>query len=607
MTRSLQGFCICFVWLVAPSITIAADGPAANSRIKLSQNFAKTPAAPWESQGKVDWQSGELIIHASGALAVVSEFGFDCEVKIDIRFPELPVDPKTSESETKVSFVEDSQDTTVIFRRIRRDGKVLASITVEEGARGLFTGRSATQVRQFAFDKDLTNGEYRIRLRQELVMIDGPGGFHGRAYADNGIDDEPQKIRVQQPKGIVRLQSCGVNSSRPVELPGTLEAVRDVQLMTQLSEQSLEFEKVGRYHDVDRVRTQVLDLNRKLFGEDHTVVALSYMAYAEAATLTRNHDEADRRYQKAIAAHERSYGPDHPMTALCCYLAASVQNNRGRWIESLKLYERAVNISEAVYPSDSPKLTIFLNNLAGSLDRLGRYREGLLHQERVLSIEAKTHGENSPQTAMAHNNLASTLNNLSRYKEAEEHWKKAIMIAREGDRPEGAVLPNAVGSLAVLYMNHDRYDEAEKLFTETLLILDPKSETADREQLIVRRNLASLRQRQGRFEEAESLMKDALHETREKLGPGHPDVALTLGNLATIYSAQLRHADAIQTDRNALKIYQRTLGHRSSDAARIQSNLANSLAAIGELGEAELFVRDAAATGRDPFTWWWSC
>ena len=91
---------------------------------------------------------------------------------------------------------------------------------------------------------------------------------------------------------------------------------------------------LGRYNKAIELLNKALDIDLKILGPDHPIVATSWSNLGHAWTNKREYEKAIDYHEKSLASNLKTYGPDHPTVAI------NWNNLGGAWKEKRK-YDQA--------------------------------------------------------------------------------------------------------------------------------------------------------------------------------------------------------------------------------------------------------------------------
>ncbi len=349
----------------------------------------------------------------------------------------------------------------------------------------------------------------------------------------------------------------------------------------------------GQYRQAEPLLDKVLQVRRRVLGEDQPLTAVSYAWVASNWHEEGRFPAAEEANRKALAILCKTLGEDHPDTAQGYNNLALNLNAQGRYAAAEERYRKALSIRRRVLGEENSDTAESYNNVGVCLQDQGRYPEADEVYRRALDIYRKVLGDDHPLTATTYNNAAINLQNRGRYREAEEGLRKALVIRRQVLGEDHPLTATSYNNLAVNLQDQGRYKEAEEGFRRVLAIRRKVLGEEHPGTAAIYNNLASNFDAQGRSQDAEALIGKALALRRKVLGEEHPDTAASYNNLAKILEEQGRHQQAEEVVRKALAIRRKRLGEEHPDTAVSHNSLAHILMVQGRYQEAEEGYRKA--------------
>jgi len=104
-------------------------------------------------------------------------------------------------------------------------------------------------------------------------------------------------------------------------------------------------------------------------------------------------DEAQARFERALALWEPAYGAEHPMIAMVTNNLGDLHRQGGEPAKALPYCQRALAIGEATLPEGHPVRAYHLLCTAHALVALDRGAEAIPLLERALAIRAAAAGD----------------------------------------------------------------------------------------------------------------------------------------------------------------------------------------------------------------------
>jgi tetratricopeptide (TPR) repeat protein len=140
-------------------------------------------------------------------------------------------------------------------------------------------------------------------------------------------------------------------------------------------------------------------MKRKLYGNEHPLVAASLYELASVLPKRGNLAEAEVMHREALAMKQKLLGNEHPTVATSLYALANVLQDRGDLVEAESLFRKALAISRGPAVGNAVDLEAYLNGLAENLFSQSKFGEAeSLYREIVESRQARLPAEDSEVT-----------------------------------------------------------------------------------------------------------------------------------------------------------------------------------------------------------------
>jgi CHAT domain-containing protein/tetratricopeptide (TPR) repeat protein len=371
------------------------------------------------------------------------------------------------------------------------------------------------------------------------------------------------------------------------------QARREWQVTTGKWREAAQLFSQAKYAEALTIRRQILEIHRKVLGEEHSYTATSYNNVAAYLVAQGKAAEAGPLFQKALVIHRKVLGEEHPVTANSYSNLASNLVSLGKAKEAQPLYQKALDIARQVLGEDHPYTANSYNGVAFNLHALGKAAEAQPLLQKALDIRRKVLGEDHPVTAGSYNNVAYNLAVLGKAAEAQPLYQKALDINRKvlgEDHPDTA---RSYNNLAANLDTLGKATEAQSLYQNSLAIRrkvlgEEHPDTANSYHNVAF-NLHAL----GKAAEAQPLLQKALDINRKVLGEEHPETANSYNGVASNLHALGKAAEAQPLYQKALDIRRKVLGAEHPVTAHSYSNLAYNLAALGKATEAQPLLQKA--------------
>jgi tetratricopeptide (TPR) repeat protein len=376
---------------------------------------------------------------------------------------------------------------------------------------------------------------------------------------------------------------------KPPILRGPAEAARNQTLSKRLEG----LIKARRYHDAITVAGEVLEINRKAYGEDNPSTASSLNDLAGIYFELGDCFKALPLFERALEINEKARGPEHPNTAESLRHLALAYSEIGAYAKALPLFERTAEINEKLLGPNDPATLASFDNLIRVGQAMRECSAALLLCERMLRLSEKVLGPGHPDTALSINDLALVYYGMGEYAKALPLFERALSIREKTLGLEHPDTATTLSDLGALYADMGKYVKAlpyckralairEKTLGEehpdtatsfrnlallhcdmreyarVLPLCDRATTIADRLRKKVESHSQTLQQAR-----AVEILHDlyALHrvvktiETTKKLmGSQHPAFAQCLKDLADVHETMGKYAMAMSLYRQAFAI-----------------------------------------------------
>ena len=255
-----------------------------------------------------------------------------------------------------------------------------------------------------------------LAIDQRHLPAGDPATARARSMLGQVLEDRgAYKDAIAMLEQAVREQS---NSAAPA---GDLAAS-----LTELANCEFYLDHYDRSQALNR---RVLELERKLHGSRHPLVADTLINLGSIHSNQGNNKEAETEYRQALEIYRNWYGGTHPEVASSLTALGQALNREGRLNEAEENLKQALAIQEQVYGPVHHRVALALNELARVEMGLGRLNEAEAQYRRAGTIYQALYSENHYYVALAIANLASVYQQRKQYREAERLYRDALARA----------------------------------------------------------------------------------------------------------------------------------------------------------------------------------
>ena len=344
-------------------------------------------------------------------------------------------------------------------------------------------------------------------------------------------------------------------------------------------------EVTGNFAEARQARQKVLDLRKRLHGEQHWQVTDARLEladvdlfarltpeqrqrHAEAARLSRESEElwqksqfapATKLARQALEIRLEVVGPKHIDTAAIRVLLGALLRAQGDYAAAREQYEKALEvfIEPSALGTEHPTTATTLNNLGVLSSVQGDYPTARRCYDQALAIRRKVLGPEHTRTAETLDNLGTWFWAVGDYVAAQDYHERALAIRRKTLPAGHEQIVNSMSRLALVFKARGDHSAAQEYYEQALAL-------------------------------------------RRKLHPsGHVQIATLLGNFGVLLKARGDYPAARKCYEEALAINQKVYGPNSLPVARIRSLLGSLLGAQGDHAAARQEYEQALAARRE--------
>jgi eukaryotic-like serine/threonine-protein kinase len=248
--------------------------------------------------------------------------------------------------------------------------------------------------------------------------------------------DLSQQLRVaiasDRAAALVALGSVLVTHGKYEEAKSTLDRALLLQPDGDTSTRADNIEELanvafyqGNYDLAGKLNHQALEMNRRLFGEQHPAIA-DILNNLGAIEMNRGDFlAAESSFRQALAIAEKWYGPDHPETAANLTALAQTLTSENQLSEAESLLKRAVAIQKHQSGPVRGTLGTTLNQLGVLAFQQDRYDEARQYFTEAMAVWKQLYGDQHPFIANAISNLGSICLKQKDYPCAERMYRDA--------------------------------------------------------------------------------------------------------------------------------------------------------------------------------------
>lgn len=307
------------------------------------------------------------------------------------------------------------------------------------------------------------------------------------------------------------------------------------------------YHQLGRYKKAESLFLEVINIDSKVYGEEHYSYAISLNNLAYLYKDMGKYEEAKLLFFKSIKIKEKTLGSLNPSYASSLMGLATLYIEMDLYEKVEPLNLKAMEIIRTALGEESSYYSTVLNNLASFYSKMGRYKEAESLYLQSIEIKKRVWGENYPQHpryAITLFNLADLYQRMKKHEQVEALYLEVRKIWKKTLGKEHPLYADILHSLASFYFETNKYEQVEKLYLQVKRICTNKLGKDHHDYVLLLNNLAGFYLWVDKYEQAESLLLEAKKIGEKTLGEQQFYYASTLDNLSTLYMQTKRYQEA---------------------------------------------------------------
>jgi CHAT domain-containing protein/Tfp pilus assembly protein PilF len=343
----------------------------------------------------------------------------------------------------------------------------------------------------------------------------------------------------------------------------------------------------GKYKEVITLANKIIEQQKKVLGEDNTIIAKSFSILGKAYVNTGNYEEAERLLLKALAIQQRLLGETHIDIAETLNGLGLIYSERGDFTKSEELFLKALKMCKQTFGEESESVAQTLDNLGLAYFNEEQFEQAEISYTNALKIRNKLLGEKSLASSESLDNLGTLYYRTGKFAKSEEFNLKALEIRKNLLGEENLKTLNSMNNLAVLYLGKGKYSQAEPILVKVLELNEKllAEDNADLPDLLS--NLAGLYSVTGEYNKAEKLYEKALEINKKILGDENLSSAHLFTQLGILNTKKGNYNLSEIFLTKGLEIRKKLLGENSPLAANSLNYLASLYSLKGDTDKIE--------------------
>ena len=197
---------------------------------------------------------------------------------------------------------------------------------------------------------------------------------------------------------------CALRQSAPesMEMAECYNDMAAVYLMT------------GKINEATNLSNQSLDIRKKIFGENHSSMAIAYNTLGVCMELSKEYEKSIECHQKSMDIRKMVYGDMSAQTVIAYHNIAAALYRQGKYEQALENLEKAKPIAESLtgFTGMNMMATVYdaIASAIGAIaDRDGKVAPPQVMEYHLLALKLylKMFGENHDKTAKSFHNVGT--------------------------------------------------------------------------------------------------------------------------------------------------------------------------------------------------------
>ncbi|MBV6505193.1 MAG: hypothetical protein ILNGONEN_00751 [Syntrophorhabdaceae bacterium] len=275
------------------------------------------------------------------------------------------------------------------------------------------------------------------------------------------------------------------------------------------------YDHLGQFDKEEQVWIRTLDIQSKVYSENHPVSATTHYHYANLCLRKGESDQALKHLEKSLSITATSLGKNHSHYFGRLVLLATCYCEQQKYPQAGATLQDAQSLRKATFGESLHPYIARMYQLMSEIDRrLGRFDAGLTNIDQAISIKEAIYGKDHPSVAEALEIKVDLHLAQFQTEESKELLDRIESIRREAyghDHPDFA---NYQLRLAEYLAIIDRYAEAQDTLKQSLQICQ-KRYASDHPEIIKRLVMSA---RLARISSDIATADNRINEASEALG-----------------------------------------------------------------------------------------
>ena len=460
---------------------------------------------------------------------------------------------------------------------------------------------------QVAVEVEETDTRLSLRRSYEtfadrLASVPGPWVDPQVAQAEREIDDLHERAVAALSKGDAPAAQALL--MRAADLHDATSGARAPALAAAFLDVGLQLLEAGNLADAEVMLRAAIDIAQRIFGSDDLEIVPYLEQLALALSSAARWKEARRLVDRVLRIRTAALGTDHPAVAEGYERLGDLQFAEENVEDAEASYQRSLAIRRRVLGPDHPSIAVGLERLADIAIADGRFGEAEQYLHRALALSVDAEPEQRARILHRFGQLQVALGDADR---AEQSYQDAVRESRAGGA--ATLTADSLDGLARLAVEQDDHKRARALLEEAHLVREEQLGPDHPATLGSIMTLGDLARVEGDLAAAKRQyrrIQSLAGRSRSRHIAEHPLAAEAARKLGELALAEGNWSEAEKYYRENLALTARLAEADPGNAAMRddlsagQTGLGDLLATIGNLDEAEVWLRRAAGAGHHP-------
>ena len=225
------------------------------------------------------------------------------------------------------------------------------------------------------------------------------------------------------------------------------------------------YEHNNQYDNALKFYKKTLNIDLKLYGENHPNIAISYNDIGLIYKDIAQYNKALFYLNKALEIFLKNINTASDI-AMSYNNIGLVYQDIGDYRKALDYHNKSLKIKLKIYGENNPKTTISYNNIGIVYNSLREFKKALEYHNKALEIRLKIFGECYPDTAISYSNLADVYTSLGKYEKALEYYYKDYNIMLKLNGSDYLYFATSYNNIGAVYRHLSNYKKALEYYNK---------------------------------------------------------------------------------------------------------------------------------------------